>query len=105
MTHSWILSTLNASFREMLNQIPEMECHIDLAQEMLGCQIYTRGTICMEYKQTKKQDRKLQKFIFLCTKVIPGAGKHKSADQNNEKRQKSTPTQVNIFDHQKKTAV
>ncbi|KAF4083923.1 hypothetical protein AMELA_G00122990 [Ameiurus melas] len=91
--------------QEMLNQIPEMECHIDLAQELLGCQIYTRGTICIEYKQTQKQDRKVQKFIVLCTKDISRAGKHKSADQNNKKHKKSTPTQVNILDQQRKPAV
>ncbi|KAF5899569.1 FERM domain-containing 7-like protein, partial [Clarias magur] len=46
--------------QEMLSQIPETECHIEMSQEMIDSEIYTRGTICMEYKPTQKQGRKIQ---------------------------------------------
>ncbi|XP_058254361.1 uncharacterized protein LOC131358936 [Hemibagrus wyckioides] len=80
--------------QEMLNEIPETECHVDLATEMCGNQTYIRGTVCMEYKQTKKQDRKVQEFIFLSTKdmgetKITSTSKLKSDDKSNKnKRQK-----------------
>ncbi|XP_058614473.1 uncharacterized protein LOC131528995 [Onychostoma macrolepis] len=82
----------------MLEQIPEMECHIDLALEMFESQTYTRGTICMEYKQTQKQDRKTQKFILLCTKDIGvtkhgSTGKDKSGDNKNKRQKKATSTE------------
>lgn len=85
--------------QDMLNQIPEMECHIDLAQEMFGSQIYTRGTICMEYKQSQKQDRKTQGFILLCTKDIGvtkncSTGKDKSGDNKNKRQKKKTTSTV-----------
>ncbi|XP_052406490.1 uncharacterized protein LOC127952167 [Carassius gibelio] len=84
---------------EMLNQIPEMECHIDLAQEMLGSQIYTRGTICMEYTQSQKQDTKTQEFILLCTKDIGvtknfSTGKHKSGDNKNKRQKKKATSTI-----------
>ncbi|XP_052406475.1 uncharacterized protein LOC127952155 [Carassius gibelio] len=85
--------------QEMLNQIPEMECHIDLAQEMFGSQIYTRGTICMEYTQSQKQDTKTQEFILLCTKDIGvtkncSTGKHKSGDNKNKRRKKEATSTI-----------
>ncbi|XP_016114678.1 uncharacterized protein [Sinocyclocheilus grahami] len=94
----------------MLNQIPEMECHIDLAQEMFGSQIYTQGTICMEYKQTQKQDRKTQRFIFLCTKDIGetkycSTGKDKSGDNKNKRqKKKATSTEDRGLNQERKTA-
>ncbi|XP_073681008.1 uncharacterized protein [Garra rufa] len=100
--------------QEMLNQIPEVECHVDLAQEMFGSQIYTQGTICMEYKQTQKQDRKrfTQRFILLCTKDIGvtqygSTGKNKGKDKSgdNKKRQKkATSTQGRSLNQQWKPA-
>ncbi|XP_026056217.1 uncharacterized protein LOC113041835 [Carassius auratus] len=85
--------------QEMLNQIPEMECHIDLAQEMFGSQIYTRGTICMEYTQSQKQDTKTQEFILLCTKDIGvtkncSTGQHKSGDNKNKRRKKEATSTI-----------
>ncbi|MCI4382793.1 hypothetical protein PGIGA_G00018830 [Pangasianodon gigas] len=96
--------------QEMLNQIPETECHIDLAQEMFGSQIYTRGTICMEYKQTRKQDRKTQRFILLCTKDIGvteygSTGKNKSGDNKNKRQKKATSTEDRYLNQQSKSAI
>ncbi|KAK3521047.1 hypothetical protein QTP86_015586 [Hemibagrus guttatus] len=57
------VKNLLTELQEMLSEIPETECHVDLATEMCGSQTYTRGTICMEYKQTKKQDRKIESLF------------------------------------------
>ncbi|KAF4116519.1 uncharacterized protein LOC131537087 isoform X2 [Onychostoma macrolepis] len=96
--------------QEMLSQIPEIECHIDLAQEMFGSQIYTQGTICVEYKQTQKQDRKTQRFIFLCTKDI-GVTKYGSTckdksgnNKNKRQKKKATSTEDRYLNQERKTA-
>ncbi|KAI2650981.1 Inclusion membrane protein D [Labeo rohita] len=100
MTHCWISSPLNLSFREMLKQIPEIEWHIDLAQEMFGSQIYTRGTICIEYKQTQKQDMKrfTRRFILLCTNNIGvteygGSTCKDKSGGNKRQKKKATSTE------------
>ncbi|KAK3506120.1 hypothetical protein QTP70_018044 [Hemibagrus guttatus] len=88
------VKNLLTELQEMLSEIPETECHVDLATEMCGSQTYTRGTICMEYKQTKKQDRKIEKFILISTKDISSKigskCKHMSDDKSDKnKKQKS----------------
>ncbi|XP_043086574.1 uncharacterized protein LOC122333138 [Puntigrus tetrazona] len=95
--------------QEMLNQIPEMVCHIDLAQEMFGSQIYTQGTICLEYTQNQKQDTNTQNFILLCTKNLGLArcgstGKAKSADNKNKRQKKCTSTELRCLNQQKEPA-
>ncbi len=94
----------------MLNQIPEMECHIDLALEMFGSQIHTQGTICIEYKQTQKQDKMTQRFILLCTKDIGvtkygSIGKDKSGKNKNKRRKKkATSTEDRYLNQERNTA-
>ncbi|KAM9466685.1 uncharacterized protein Hap1MRO34_015723 [Clarias gariepinus] len=86
-----------SDLQETLNQIPEMECHIDLSQEMFGNHIYTRCTICMEYKTTQKQGRRIQKFILLCKKDLKitgqgSTGKCKSDDNKNIRQRYTSST-------------
>ncbi|XP_060736037.1 uncharacterized protein LOC132852693 [Tachysurus vachellii] len=78
--------------QEMLNEIPEIECHIDLTTEMCGNQRYTRGTISIESKKTKKQDRKKKEYILISTKDMcetktGDTSKQKSAVNSNNKKQ------------------
>ncbi|XP_047677770.1 uncharacterized protein LOC125146068 [Tachysurus fulvidraco] len=79
--------------QEMLNEIPETECHIDLATEMCGNQRYTRGIISVESKKTKKQKGGKKEFFFLSTKDMcetksGDTSKQKSAvHSNNNKKQ------------------
>ncbi|KAG7328173.1 hypothetical protein KOW79_008117 [Hemibagrus wyckioides] len=80
--------------QEMLNEIPETECHVDLATEMCGNQTYIRGTVCMEYKQTKKQDRKVQEFIFLSTKDM---GETKITSTNHGVTARGSEDKFSIF--------
>lgn len=80
----------------MLNQIPEIEYHIHVAQEMLGSQTYTRGTMCVEHKKTQKHDGKIQNFILIAT-VDMGLTRHAStgnqkSDQNKNKGEKCSQT-------------
>ncbi|KAL0162011.1 hypothetical protein M9458_041407 [Cirrhinus mrigala] len=97
----------------MLEQIPEKEYHINLAQEMFGSQIYTRGTICIEYKQTQKQGtrRFTEKFIVLCTKDTGetecggSSGKDKSgANKNRRQKKKATSPEDRNLKQQRKPA-
>ncbi|XP_047677771.1 uncharacterized protein LOC125146069 [Tachysurus fulvidraco] len=79
--------------QEMLNEIPEIEIHIDLATEMCGNQRYTRGTISVESKKTKKHDGNKKEFILISTKVMcetktGDKSKQKSAVNSNNKRLK-----------------
>ncbi|XP_058255511.1 uncharacterized protein LOC131359569 [Hemibagrus wyckioides] len=73
--------------QEMLSEIPETKCHVDLATEMCGNQKYTRGTVRMEYKQTKNQDSKVREFTLISTKdMISSTSKH---NLNKNQRQKT----------------
>ncbi|XP_060735248.1 uncharacterized protein LOC132852184 isoform X2 [Tachysurus vachellii] len=90
--------------QEMLNEIPEIECHIDLTTEMCGNQRYTRGTISIESKKTKKQEGKKKEFFFLSTtdmcenkpgdksKQKSGGNSNKNKEQKRKEKKSRLPT-------------
>ncbi|XP_060734883.1 uncharacterized protein LOC132851920 [Tachysurus vachellii] len=78
--------------QEMLSEIPEIQCHIDLTTEMSGNQRNTQGTISVESKKTKKQDGEKNEFFYMPTKDMcvnkPGDTSKQKSDGNSNKNKR-----------------